>query len=202
MLRWVAVSALCLALASCGQKPSAPAAVLASAAPTDVPTLVVPTREPMLLASGQIAFFRASDDLSRYLLQGFSAAEEGGTWTQAKQAQLTLPLSENLRGKPVALQVKALGFVSPPALPAIELIISVAGMELGRTKFAKPLETKTLTVQVPANLNTADGLTLTLDIPKATSPKAVGSSPDLRELGVFLNSIEIRESNLINADRD
>ena len=122
-------------------------------------------------------------------LRGFSAAEEGGTWSVGAGCSLVMPLPEYLDAG-VWLEVQGVGFVSPPRLVSRPFGVRINGVDL----LDLVIDDETVFhVHVPLEvLCLATTLEIFFRHPCGLSPRALGLSDDARELGFLFRSVSLR----------
>lgn len=130
--------------------------------------------------------FAAGGNADAYKLSGWSKPEEKFTWTEGTSAQLHVRLPA--ANAAVVLKVQMAGLTKAPELPAQPVELYINDQKIAEWSVGQTAE---FTAVLPTTL-TKDGGVLTLDfrIPKATSPKALGISPDPRVLGVSCIDLE------------
>jgi hypothetical protein len=123
-----------------------------------------------------------------FRVSGWSDTESQFTWTEGTSAVLAMRVSPTKA--PVVLKIKLAGLTKDPELPfqPVEVYVNdekVADWRVG----ANPAE---FSVAIPKEMTSRGGLlTITLKIPKATSPKALGMSADPRVLGVSCFDLQL-----------
>jgi len=118
-------------------------------------------------------------------LSGFSAPEQNGSWSSAKTATITCPVPQLADGKlatKVALSTQA--FLESQPLQRLDLRVNGGAPASFRYDAATPVQQ--LELPLPAG---QPKLTLTLSLPDARSPQALGLGPDQRELGVMVRFV-------------
>jgi len=188
---------LCIALGACDGQPTDGAVKLEG--PTASGSEEIVPAPKVQLAFGDKQLFRLGQDLAPFAMDGFGLPEEGGTWTMSKSVKLTLPISPEVRGKQASLIVSAIGYIEPSKLPSQVISITIGGKQFGEFIFTKPQDLSDLTIELPAEITASESLLLAFDIPNAASPQSLGDGQDVRMLGMFLNSIELKESTVTAA---
>ena len=120
-------------------------------------------------------------------LQGFSLAEPNGRWTEGRHASFRCALPHDARARVITIEVDGTAFL--PAGVSRQRVTLAAGRKRKRFVFTPQDPDAVLRVVVPQP--TSHTLTLTLTLPDAVSPKAVGMSADGRELALFVREIRI-----------
>ena len=163
-----------------GGAPEAPAASVASAAPTPPPNDVV---------QGGLVRFGAGLEGVPFLTSGWSTPEAWGVWSEGPAAQVTLPLAKIAADKPLTLSFKVSGFVAEPS-PQQQVAVKVDGQDLGAWSwtFAGGVPAaKVETITVPAEaLAGKTSLVIDFAIARPTSPASVNMNSDARALGLQL----------------
>ena len=103
------------------------------------------------------------------------------TWTEGTAAVLAMRVSPT--NEPVALKMKLAGLTKDPEVPYQPVEVYVNDQKVADWQLvAGPAE---FSASIPQEITRRGGLLrITLKIPKATSPKALGMSNDPRILGV------------------
>jgi hypothetical protein len=123
-------------------------------------------------------------------LPGWSQTEKLFTWTEGRRASIALRLPRAKRA--IKLQFKMSALVSPPALPAQPVDVSVNGEKLA-TWYVADERIHTLTLPKRFAPVSDSLLHIDFDIPQATSPAALGHSTDSRRLGLCVRELRIRK---------
>jgi len=137
---------------------------------------------------GEEIHFGVSDRGPSLLRKGWSESERTLTWTDGHEAQMHIPLSEELQGEDVELRFSLRPFVAPPELERQRVVVLANGEPVGDWvaedggKYA---------VTVPANITAGGAIDLVLKLPDATVPFAVTQSDDIRTLGVALFKLSV-----------
>jgi len=113
--------------------------------------------------------------------------DEGRSWTLAPVAELDVQLPFARRD--VMLEVEASPFLVPDILTAQNVFVFLGGLFVGYYTL-----TGHTVRSFPINRGLVSGRTmrLTLVMPAATSPHALGLGEDLRQLGIYLTSITFK----------
>jgi len=143
---------------------------------------------PELKYGTKVAF--GADGGSERLRQlGWSKTEEKFTWTEGTTAVLKMRIPATKHS--VTLRMKLSGLVKEPELPfqPVEVVVNeqkVADWQVGDTAdFVAP---------IPHDIAKKGGeLAITLRVPKATSPKALGLNADPRILGICCHALELTD---------
>ena len=116
---------------------------------------------------------------------GIDFSEDGvQSWTNAPVAELDIQLPPARQD--VLVQIEAFPFLVPDVVLCQEVFIYLGGMFVGFYKLASHAVRA-----FPINRNIMSGRPnrMSLVLPNATSPSAMSQSEDMRELGIYLNSI-------------
>jgi hypothetical protein len=110
------------------------------------------------------------------------------TWTDGTAAVLAMRVSPT--NEPVALKMKLAGLAKAPEVPYQPVEVYVNDQKVADWQLvADPAE---FSASIPQEITRRGGpLRITLKIPKATSPKALGMSADPRILGVACFDLEL-----------
>jgi hypothetical protein len=123
------------------------------------------------------------------MLTGFSVAEEGGTWTESRDASFKCQLSPSANFKPTRVDIVTGAFIYSDR-PQRATVSSNAASASETAKFAHSGEVQTITLPL---VETRPGwLTINFALPDAISPKEAGMSVDGRELGLQIKAIHFR----------
>lgn len=120
-------------------------------------------------------------------LQGFSAAESHGRWTDGKRASYTCALPEGHRARTVEIEATA---YLPNGRPQ-RVGVSVNGGAFKEYEFTQGNDIQRLVV--PVEDPSKQSLTVEFDLPDAISPMQAQSANDARVLGISISEIEIKE---------
>jgi hypothetical protein len=113
-------------------------------------------------------------------VSGWSGTESQMTWTEGTAAVLAMRVSPT--NEPVALKMKLAGLTKDPEVPYQPAEVYVNDEKVADWQVANEEE---ISAPIPQEITRRGGLLrITLKIPKATSPKALGMSTDPRILGV------------------
>ena len=136
--------------------------------------------EPLSFATDWFAW-------NRFLVNGWAARERWGVWSQAKQAQLRLPMPDD-GASGIELRVNA--FVSAPN-PTQQIAVSVDGGEVHVLTLSLATDNVIRLKIPPSTLATPAKKVVTLDFsfPGAVSPKSLGLGADERDLSIGLISV-------------
>lgn len=120
-------------------------------------------------------------------LEGFSASEAHGRWTNGKRAAYSCRLPKGRKASMVEIQATA--YV--PSGRSQRVAVSVNGGEPMQFQFDSATATQRL--QIPVADSTSPELTVSIDLPDAISPQQAEGVGDDRILGISINEIEIKE---------
>jgi hypothetical protein len=139
---------------------------------------------------GQILSFARNGNGSKYLLSGWSQAEDWGVWSDGPIA--TMQLTDTvLAGKSSAeLVIEARGFVTQ-SQPTQRVRVRVNGADAGELLLGWDITSTTL--QVPAEALKSSPLKIEMVPENPISPTTTGTSSDKRLLGVGLKSLQLSE---------
>ncbi|WP_165092407.1 hypothetical protein [Caballeronia sp. SBC2] len=123
------------------------------------------------------------------MLTGFSEAEEGGTWTESRNASFKCEWPSSAGFKATHVDIVTSAFIYGDRQQRAMVSSNAAGAS-ETTKFAHPGEVQTITLPL---VESRPGL-LTIDfaLPDAISPKEAGMSVDGRQLGLQIKAIHFR----------
>ncbi len=178
LIGFVAVLGL---IVSCGGK--APAKVQA-AAPPQAPAAPLPADGVIAALPVHISFADKDGMVPKLSPKGLSTPESWGTWSSAKEATLQFNFAEPVPAAAIAtLEYHALANPQHPQ----NFTFSWNGKSLGSQTF-KDGSTNHTAFDLSGQI--AKTNTLTIEVPDAVTPKALGMGADARELGIALQSIE------------
>jgi hypothetical protein len=124
-------------------------------------------------------------------VSGWSKAEEKFTWTEGTTAVLKIRVAPSRT--PVTLKMTMAGLVKDPDLPFQSVEVVVNDRKIADWQVGAPAE---YTALIPQDFTASAGeLTITLKIPRATSPKALGQNADPRILGVCCFNLELSKAD-------
>jgi len=124
------------------------------------------------------------------LSQGFSVPEGGGTWTDAKVAVFHCEMPDHAADYPESVRISGFAFV--PAAHIQHVAISVNGGEARELVFDHAGQEQSVVLPVPKG---ASAIQIKFLLPDAVSPSAAGVSGDPRELGLFVQSVQLLNGN-------
>jgi len=128
----------------------------------------------------------AIDGYSPCLIEGFSAAEEGGRWTERKEVFLKCSMPD-LNGKvPAKILMDTAAFLHNGNVQRASF--SVNGSPSIEYRYDAEHSKRTIELPIPASVGKE--LTIRLSLPDAISPKQMGLSEDRRQLGLMVRAIE------------
>lgn len=138
---------------------------------------------------GNVVKFGNGGDGKRYQVSGWSGTEQAFTWTDATSAVLVFKIPPTQSALNLRMNLEGL---TAPALPFQPVHVVANGKEIALWEVA---EKRDFTAVIPADVSQgADTLTLTLIIPKATTPASLGMNNDTRTLGVHCFELQIAAS--------
>lgn len=169
-------------------------AIIAAVAIVSLQTGCLRAPEPHVVpppeAVGWVISFAGGGGSEPYRVSGWSRSEPDYTWTDGTSATLALPIP--VLGTPYIMRMKLGSFVFPPDLPAQDVDLFVNGRRLARWSVSG---TGDFQVVIPRELTSSTStLEVELQIPHATSPKAIGQSADERLLGLRCYSLELKRT--------
>lgn len=143
--------------------------------------------------SGETAAFAKDGAGDKFVLDGWSAAEDWGRWSDARTANLIM------RAPATDAQALQLEFVSRaflvPAHPALTIAVSVNGRKLDTFTYRYPGDAgdSVRSLKIPADLLAQDKglLKIAFDMDKPASPASLGLGADSRNLGLGLVSLKL-----------
>ena len=139
------------------------------------------------LAYGTKVSFGQGGGSERFRESGWSKTEEKFTWTEGTVAVLKMKVPAS--NDSVTLKMRLAGLIKEPALPFQPVEVEVNGQKMADWQVGDVAE---FVAAIPHDLTKKGGeLTITLKIPKSTSPKALGLNADPRVLGVCCLDLEL-----------
>lgn len=113
--------------------------------------------------------------------------DDGRSWTRAPVAELDVQLP--FARQDVEVELNASPFLVPNVLPVQNVFIFLGGLFVGYHTLATHVIRS-----FPVNRGVVSGRStrLSMVIPTAASPQALGLSEDLRQLGIYLTSITFK----------
>jgi hypothetical protein len=139
------------------------------------------------LAYGTKISFAQGGGSERFRESGWSKTEEKFSWTEGTTAVLKMKVPAT--NDSITLKMKLAGLIKEPALPFQPVEVEVNGQKLAEWQVCDLSE---FTAAIPHAVTKKGGeLTITLKIPKAASPKALGLNLDPRILGVCCWDLEL-----------
>jgi hypothetical protein len=143
------------------------------------------------VANPLVIDMRAGHSGSRLTSANWREPEGWGTWTRAKRATLTLALPEQ---REISLSAKIRPLLSPQG-PTQTATLSVNGCVIAQQKFdwAGGFDSKTIGAPVPARCIGDDGtIEVAIETDVVRTPHSIGIGTDRRQIGVGVETIEIR----------
>ena len=139
------------------------------------------------LAYGTEVSFGKGGNSELFRVSGWSRTEPQSTWTEGTAAVLAMRVSPT--NEPVALKMKLAGLTKDPELPYQPVEVYVNDQKVADWQVANEEE---FSAPIPQEMTRRGGpLRITLKIPKATSPQALGMSADPRILGVACFDLQL-----------
>lgn len=139
---------------------------------------------------GSILGFGKGDKGKRYLSSGWSWQEDHGTWSDGDVATLVLKL-DRLYQIPLELVISGQSFV-PEQHPRQDIEVLANDHLIAHWTFRiddGPVELRAL---IPTEIVSLANLKLSFRILNPRSPASLGLAPDDRQLGIFLQELQIR----------
>ncbi len=136
---------------------------------------------------GTVISFGQGGNSASYQTFGWCKTEAQFTWTEGQSAGLAMTVKPAAR--PLSLKMKLAALVKPPELPFQPVEVNVNNRKVADWQVA---ETAEFSAPLPQDLVSQGGvLQITLSIPKANSPKALGLGNDTRMLGLSCHSFQL-----------
>ena len=174
------VGALALVMLSACGKSNAPEA-------STPPETSTPSKGVDLAYGTEVSFGNGGNS-EPFRVSGWSGTEPQMTWTEGTAAVLAMHVSPT--NEPVALKMKLAGLTKDPEVPYQPVEVYVNDQKVADWQLvADPAD---FSASIPQEMTRRGGLLIiTLKIPKATSPKALGMSADPRVLGVACFDLQL-----------
>jgi len=154
---------------------------------SETPIQSIPSRG-VDLAYGTKVSFGTGGNSEPLRVSGWSGTEEEFTWTEGTSAVLAMRVSPTT--DPVVLKMKLVGLTKDPDLPFQPVEVYINDQKIADWHVAE--EPAEFSAAIPQEMTRSGGLLgITLKIPKATSPKALGLSADPRVLGVSCFDLQL-----------
>ena len=139
------------------------------------------------LAYGTKVSFGTGGNSEPLRVSGWSRTEPQFTWTEGTSAVLAMRVSPTT--DPVVLKMKLVGLTKDPDLPFQPVEVYINDQKVADWHVANTAE---FSAAIPQAITRSGGLLgITLKIPKAVSPKALGLSADPRVLGVSCFDLQL-----------
>jgi hypothetical protein len=161
--------------------------MLSACSKSNTPETSVPGSD-VNLAYGTKVSFGTGGNSEPLRVSGWSGTESQMTWTEGTAAVLAMRVSPT--NEPVALKMKLAGMTKDPEVPYQPVEVYVNDQKVADWQLvADPAE---FSASIPQEITRRGGLLrITLKIPKATSPKALGVTADPRILGVACFDLQL-----------
>jgi len=161
--------------------------MLSACSKSNAPETSVPGSD-VNLAYGTKVSFGTGGNSEPLRVSGWSGTESQMTWTEGTAAVLAMRVSPT--NEPVLFKMKLAGLTKDPELPYQPVEVYVNDQKVADWQpVADPAE---FSASIPQEITRRGGLLrITLKIPKATSPKALGMSADPRILGVACFDLQL-----------
>jgi hypothetical protein len=119
---------------------------------------------------------------------GFSVAEEFGTWTSAVSASLRCPRPKGQAFAPQVVEIDAAAFLIN--LPSQRLTVSIEGQPPVNYLFDAAHPQQLIVLKLPPVAT--QEIKINFRLPDAKSPQEIGLSKDMRTLGLSLRTLEFK----------
>jgi hypothetical protein len=150
-------------------------------------TAVDQSSSPPEVPYGTKIVFGQGGNSEPYKLSGWSKTEEKFTWSEGTTARLRIPVPAV--ADTVSLKMRMAALIKPPELPFQPVEIYVNDQKIAEWQVDNTAE---FVAVIPPDLTKRGGdLTISIKIPKATSPKALGLNADTRVLGICCLDLEL-----------
>jgi len=160
--------------------------MLGACSKSNTPETSVPGSD-VNLAYGTKVSFGTGGNSEPFRVSGWSRTEPQMTWTVGTAAVLAMRVSRT--NEPVALKMKLAGLTKDPEVPYQPVEVYVNDEKVADWQVANEEE---FSAPIPQEMTRRGGpLRITLKIPKATSPKALGMGADPRILGVACFDLQL-----------
>jgi hypothetical protein len=161
--------------------------MLCACSKSNTPETSVPGSD-VNLAYGTKVSFGTGGNSEPLRVSGWSGTESQMTWTEGTAAVLAMRVSPT--NEPVALKMKLAGLTKDPEVPYQPVEVYVNDQKVADWQLvADPAE---FSASIPQEMTRRGGLLrITLKIPKATSPKALGMGADSRILGAACFDLQL-----------
>ncbi len=137
--------------------------------------------------------FGLEGNVHRFLLDGWSGPNKGGTWTGAKAASLELEVHPP-NNDTVLLSATLRPFVVPDKIPLQRVLIHINDNPVGEwTLTERPLRTNSLAVSAAHFQD--EKIVIGFKFPNAISPKEIGMNRDLRTLAARFRDITLHDGH-------
>jgi hypothetical protein len=147
----------------------------------------VHTISPVVYKYGSDISFGIQGNNSQFEMSGFSAPEDGFTWTNGQAVSFIIPVSPP--NSDVILRVVGMPFISDMR-PQQRINVIVNGKRLAEWKATGDGE---FTVIIPKETVTGEQIKIVLELPDAISPLDAKINGDVRKLAIAVRSIKISE---------
>ena len=137
------------------------------------------------LCQGTVDF---TDWVSPEFLQGFSGAETHGRWTDGTHASFMCKVPAEMEQRPTSVKIVTQGFVT--ANHTQRAVVSINGGPATEYSYSTSQVGRVIELPLP-NASTGE-IHINFVLPDAVSPHSLGMSPDPRNLGITVNSIEFK----------
>ena len=158
-----------------------------STCPQINPDLELTQLAPKTKINQLIEFNKSGNGRAQFILNGWGYTEDWGTWAIEPSASIVLPIPE---GSPSKILVKANAFLTAShSKQDIEVLVN--GVRLPENFVLDRQQNNNLEIMLPSGMNkVGDSVAIEFKSLNAISPRAAGLSPDDRNLGIGLVSIQ------------
>jgi hypothetical protein len=141
-----------------------------------------------LLKFNEPITFGSKGTIHDYVAAGWALGEENPSMTWTEQIEARVEFNTQSTTSPVRLRMSGLPFLAEGKVDSQEVWVHLNGMYCGAFNADKQFD---VNVPIQGGWLEPRGNVLTLTMPLAKSPKALGLNNDQRVLGVALNSIAL-----------
>lgn len=138
---------------------------------------------------GQLIQCKNGGNGTRYLGYGWGYPEGTGTWIFGNSSTMVIPVKETKSD--LELKIKAIPYLTEK-LKQQNVNVYVGNKKIGSWKFKESGEQEKI-VYIPNSQIKDSKLIITLELPNAASPYDLGMSEDTRSLGLFVETVSVKE---------
>ncbi|AIY44138.1 Permease of the drug/metabolite transporter [Collimonas arenae] len=146
---------------------------------------------------GEAVSFSKDGTGEKFILDGWSPAEDWGRWTGARTASLIMRVAA-AEGSAIDLEFNSRAFLVPTH-QTLNVLVFVNDQKLGTFKYQYPLDAadSVRTVKIPGDLvaKSKGLLKIEFEMENPVSPASLGLSADSRNLGLGLTGLALRSSS-------